>query len=43
MRDIKAHLSQVSDQVEGDVSKGVVQVAADHVDPVRAVSLVSVR
>ena len=42
-RGSSSYLSQVGDQVQGDVSEGIVQVSADHVDPVAAVSGVAVR
>lgn len=38
-----SYLSQVSDQVEDFLRKGVVEVPADHVDPVGAVPGVAVR
>lgn len=36
------YLSQVSDQVQGYLSKGIVEVATDHVDPVGAVAGIAV-
>lgn len=38
-----AYLGQVGDQVEGNLSEGIVDVATDHVDPVGAVAGVAVR
>ncbi len=37
-----AYLSQVSDQVQGYLSKGIVEIATDHVDPVGAVAGIAV-
>lgn len=36
------YLSQVSDQVQGYLSKGIVEVATNHVDPVGAVAGIAV-
>lgn len=37
------YLSQVSDQIQGSLREGVVEVTADHVDPVGAVAGIAVR
>lgn len=38
-----AYLSQVSHQVQSYLSKGIVEIATDHVDPVGAVTGIAVR
>ncbi len=43
-RDVQLpHLSQVGDQVQGNLSKGIMEVATHHIDPVGAVTRVAVR